>query len=56
VEGGSWGVLGFFTPWYRDLYVVDGAAIPSSVAVNPQITIMSLATRAAEKLAARLLD
>ena len=40
----------------RDLYVVDGAAIPSSVAVNPQITIMSLATRAAEKLSARLLD
>jgi choline dehydrogenase-like flavoprotein len=38
----------------RDLYVVDGSAVPSSLAVNPQITIMALATRAAERLAARL--
>lgn len=36
------------------LYVVDGAAVPSSLGVNPQVTIMALATRAAEKLAARL--
>ncbi len=32
------------------LYVVDGSAVPSSVAVNPQETIMALATRAAERI------
>ena len=36
------------------LYVMDGAAVPSSLAVNPQLTIMALATRAAQKLAAAL--
>jgi hypothetical protein len=36
------------------LYVMDGSAVPSSLAVNPQLTIMALATRAAEKLAAKL--
>jgi len=36
------------------LYVVDGAAVPSSLGGNPQVTIMALATRAAEKLATRL--
>jgi choline dehydrogenase-like flavoprotein len=38
----------------QGVYVVDGSAVPTSLGVNPQITIMSLATRAAELLAARL--
>jgi choline dehydrogenase-like flavoprotein len=36
------------------LYIVDGSAVPSSLGVNPQVTIMALATRAAEKIAAAL--
>ena len=34
----------------RGLYIVDGASVPSSLAVNPQLTIMAMATRAAERI------
>lgn len=33
------------------LYVMDGSAVPSALGANPQVTIMALATRAAERLA-----
>lgn len=36
------------------LYITDGAAVPSSLAVNPQVTIMAMATRAAERIDRRL--
>jgi len=38
----------------RGLYIVDGSAVPTALGVNPQVTIMALATRAAEKIAAAL--
>jgi len=38
----------------RDLYVTDGSSVPSSLAVNPQLTIMAMATRAAERIGRRL--
>jgi len=37
------------------LFMVDGSSIPTSLGVNPQVTIMALATRVAEKIA-NLLD
>ncbi len=36
------------------LFIMDASVIPSSLGVNPQITIMSLAMRAARRLAAKL--
>lgn len=36
------------------LYVADGSAIPTSLGVNPQITIMAAALRCADRLAATL--
>ncbi|MBK7585622.1 MAG: GMC family oxidoreductase [Myxococcales bacterium] len=36
------------------LYIVDGSVVPTSLAVNPQLTIMALATRAGELIAKRL--
>lgn len=36
------------------LYIVDGSSVPSSLGVNPQVTIMAMATRAADLLADRL--
>jgi choline dehydrogenase-like flavoprotein len=38
---------------YEGIYVSDGSIVPSSLGVNPQITIMALATRIAFKLAGR---
>jgi choline dehydrogenase-like flavoprotein/protein-S-isoprenylcysteine O-methyltransferase Ste14 len=38
----------------RDLYVVDGSAVPTALGINPQVTIMALATRAAELIHERL--
>ncbi len=35
------------------LYIVDGSVVPTSIAVNSQLTIMAFATRAGELLASR---
>ena len=45
-DGESWDVEG--------LYVADGSAVPTSLAVNPQLTIMTLATRFSWRLRERL--
>ena len=34
----------------RDLYVADGSVLPTSLGVNPQLSIMAMATRIAWKL------
>jgi choline dehydrogenase-like flavoprotein len=38
----------------RSLYVVDGSAVRGPIGVNPQLTIMAIAMRAADRIAARL--
>ncbi len=38
---------------YPGLYIADGAAIPSSLAVNPYLTILANAERVAESLCRR---
>jgi cholesterol oxidase len=37
----------------KNLFVVDGSVVPTAIGVNPQVTIMALAERAAEKIAER---
>jgi choline dehydrogenase-like flavoprotein len=36
------------------LFIVDGSTVPGPTAVNPQLTIMAMATRAAERIGQRL--
>jgi choline dehydrogenase-like flavoprotein len=36
------------------LYVVDASTVPSALGVNPQLTIMAMATRAAEGIASTM--
>ena len=38
----------------RGLFIVDGSTVCGPLGVNPQLTIMAMATRAAEKIAERL--
>jgi choline dehydrogenase-like flavoprotein len=39
----------------RELYVVDASILPTSLGVNPQISVMAMATRLAHKLRERKL-
>jgi choline dehydrogenase-like flavoprotein len=38
----------------KSLFIVDGSTVPGPPAVNPQLTIMAMADRAAERIAERL--
>jgi choline dehydrogenase-like flavoprotein len=44
-DGQVWGV--------RELYVADGSIVPTSLGVNPQVSIMAMATRIAWRLRER---
>lgn len=46
-DGKVWGM--------EDLYVVDGSVVPTSLGVNPQLSIMSIATRIAHRMRDRKL-
>jgi choline dehydrogenase-like flavoprotein len=51
---------GVCDPWHEvfgvaGLYVCDGSVVPTALGVNPQVTIMALATRLAERLLQRSL-
>ncbi len=37
-----------------NLYIADGSVVPTSLGVNPQVTIMAMAHRAAQRLATRI--
>ena len=37
----------------ENVFVCDGSVIPTSLGVNPQLTIMAMATRIAQKLRGR---
>jgi len=39
---------------HEGLFVADGSVVPSSVAVNPQVTIMAMSARAADRIAQKL--
>ncbi len=51
----EWGVVGpdFRVHGWENLYVCDASVIPSSLTVNPQLTIMTLAHYAAPRIAGR---
>ncbi len=40
---------------WQGLFIMDGSSVPGPLGANPQVTIMTLASRAAEKLADRLM-
>ncbi|HPA73811.1 MAG TPA: GMC family oxidoreductase [Spirochaetota bacterium] len=40
----------------KNLYVADGSIVPTSLGVNPQVTIMTLATLVAENISNKLFD
>src|ERR1035441_9420160 len=41
---------------YEGLYCIDGSIVPTSLGVNPSLTISALSERAAERLVARAPD